>query len=183
MQEPQKTLVRSLCLEDSLEEEMATHCSILAWKILWAGEPGQLQSTGSQRLRYNWAHTYFWQYRQLCLPYRNPTWVSMYQGPAPPLLALGRKPVYRGSLEVVTACPGWSHFPSSQCRLAQEGPLQFGVRVSSHALRPLVMGQRDGTTLNSFAISSSTMHLTSVLPLFLHPKMLSRVYCQEDSLK
>ena len=53
MQEPQKTLVRSLCLEDSLEEEMATHCSILAWKILWAGEPGQLQSTGSQRLRYN----------------------------------------------------------------------------------------------------------------------------------
>ena len=53
MQEPQKTLVQSLCLEDSLEEEMATHSSILAWKILWAGEPGGLQSTGLQRLRYN----------------------------------------------------------------------------------------------------------------------------------
>ena len=33
-----------------LEKEMATPSSILAWKILWTGEPGQLQSTGSQRV-------------------------------------------------------------------------------------------------------------------------------------
>ena len=34
--------------EDPLEEEMATHCSILAWKILWTEEPGRLLSMESQ---------------------------------------------------------------------------------------------------------------------------------------
>ena len=35
--------------EDPLEKEMATHSSILAWRIPWTEEPGRLQSTGSQR--------------------------------------------------------------------------------------------------------------------------------------
>ena len=43
----------SLDREDPLEEEMATHSSLLAWKIPWMAEPGGLQSTGSQRVRYN----------------------------------------------------------------------------------------------------------------------------------
>ena len=38
--------------EDPLEEEMATHSSILAWKIPWTEGPGGLQSTGSQRVRH-----------------------------------------------------------------------------------------------------------------------------------
>ena len=42
-----KTQVRSLGWED-LEKEIATHSSILAWKIPWTEEPGRLQSTGSQ---------------------------------------------------------------------------------------------------------------------------------------
>ena len=46
----QETQVRSLGWEDPLEKEMATHFSILAWKIPWAEEPGGLQSTGSQEL-------------------------------------------------------------------------------------------------------------------------------------
>ena len=41
--------------EDPLEEEMATHSSILAWRIPWTGEPGRLQSKGSQTVRHNWA--------------------------------------------------------------------------------------------------------------------------------
>ena len=40
----QETWVQSLHWEDSLEKEMATHPSILAWKILWMEEPGRLQS-------------------------------------------------------------------------------------------------------------------------------------------
>ena len=36
--------------EDPLEEEMATDCNILAWKILWTEDPGGLQSMGSQRV-------------------------------------------------------------------------------------------------------------------------------------
>ena len=46
----QETWVRSLGQEDPLEKEMATHSSILAWRISWTEEPGRLQSTGSQRV-------------------------------------------------------------------------------------------------------------------------------------
>ena len=43
--------LRSLVWEDPLEKGMATHSSILAWRILWTEEPGGLQSRGSQRVR------------------------------------------------------------------------------------------------------------------------------------
>ena len=46
----QETRVQSLGWEDLLEKEMATHCSILAWKIPWMEEPGTLQSMGLQRV-------------------------------------------------------------------------------------------------------------------------------------
>ena len=45
--------VRSLGWEDPLEKEMATHSSILAWKIPWTEEPGGPQSMGSQRVGHN----------------------------------------------------------------------------------------------------------------------------------
>ena len=45
-----ETWVQSLGQEDPLEKEMATHSSILAWKIPWTEEPGRLQSMGSQRV-------------------------------------------------------------------------------------------------------------------------------------
>jgi len=48
-----ETWVQSLGWEDSLEKEMATHSSILAWRIPGTEEPGGLQSTGPQRVRYN----------------------------------------------------------------------------------------------------------------------------------
>ena len=48
VQEMQETQVQSLGQEDLLEEEMATHSSILAWRISWTEEPGGLQSMGSQ---------------------------------------------------------------------------------------------------------------------------------------
>ena len=48
-----KMQVRSLGQEDALEEGMATHFSILAWRIPWTEEPGRLQSTGSHRVGHN----------------------------------------------------------------------------------------------------------------------------------
>ena len=45
-----ETQIQSLGWEDLLEKEMATHSSILAWKIPWMEEPGRLQSMGSQRV-------------------------------------------------------------------------------------------------------------------------------------
>ena len=49
----QETRVRSLRQEDPLKKEIATHSSTLAWKIPWTEEPGRLQSTGLQGVRYN----------------------------------------------------------------------------------------------------------------------------------
>ena len=48
-----ETQVRSLGWKDPLEKEMATHCSILAWRSPWIEEPGGLQSMGSQRVSHN----------------------------------------------------------------------------------------------------------------------------------
>ena len=70
-----ETWVQSLGWEDRPEEEMATHSSILAWRIPWTEEPGAVQSTGSQRVSHNWsdlahAHhsgTWVWSIWELCI--------------------------------------------------------------------------------------------------------------------
>ena len=49
----QETQVRSLGQEDPLEKEMATHSSILAWRIPWTEEPRRLQSMGSARVEHD----------------------------------------------------------------------------------------------------------------------------------
>ena len=70
----QETRVWSLGWGDSLEKEMATHSSILAWEILWTEEPGRLQSMRSQRVGHNWvcAHTHT-HISMFTLP-----WVNLY---------------------------------------------------------------------------------------------------------
>ena len=50
----QETWIQSLGWEDPLEEGMATHSSILAWRIPWTEEPGGLQSMGLQRVGHDW---------------------------------------------------------------------------------------------------------------------------------
>ena len=54
IQETQEMWVWSLGQKDPLEEEMATHSSIFAWRIPWTEEPGELQSIGSQRVEHDW---------------------------------------------------------------------------------------------------------------------------------
>ena len=49
----QETQVQSLGQEDPLEKDVATHASVLAWRILWTEEPGGLQSRGPQRVQYS----------------------------------------------------------------------------------------------------------------------------------
>ena len=55
----QETWVQSLGQEDPLEKEMATHSSILAWRIPWTEEPGGLQPTRSPRVWHDWATNTF----------------------------------------------------------------------------------------------------------------------------
>ena len=57
-EEMQETWVWSLGMEDPLEEEMATHCTVLAGIILWAEEPGRLQSIVLQRVSHDWVCTH-----------------------------------------------------------------------------------------------------------------------------
>ena len=58
MEETQETRIQSLGWEDPLEEEMATHSSILACEIPWRGEPGGLQPIGLRRTGHDWAPAY-----------------------------------------------------------------------------------------------------------------------------
>ena len=67
--------VQSLGGEDPVEEGMATHSSILAWRIPWTEGPGGLQSIGSQRVRHDWSSlactrvtTVLWIFDSHCLP-------------------------------------------------------------------------------------------------------------------
>ena len=65
-----ETWLWSLDREDPLEKDMATHFSILAWKILWMEEPGRLQSTESQRVEHDWATKFFfWIHKFMLLAY------------------------------------------------------------------------------------------------------------------
>ena len=96
MQETQKTWVRSLCQEDPLEEGMATHSCILAWRIPWTEEPGGLQSMGSHRVGHDWSdwactHTLFprplfkdpnrswrnWRQKRITTRVWETTWISV----------------------------------------------------------------------------------------------------------
>ena len=65
----QEIQIRSLVGKDTLEKEMATHSSILAWKILWTEEPGGLQSMGSQRVRHYWASEHVFKKKEKSLKY------------------------------------------------------------------------------------------------------------------
>ena len=70
----QEMRVQSLGQEDPLEKGMATHSSILAWRIPWAEKPGGLQSVGSQRVRHDLATKQQILYMiaaELCLGARN----------------------------------------------------------------------------------------------------------------
>ena len=58
MQEMQETQVQPLGREDSLEEKMATHSNILAWKTPWTEELGRLQSIGLHRVRSDSEHSW-----------------------------------------------------------------------------------------------------------------------------
>ena len=70
--------IQSLSQEGPLEEEMATHSGILAWKTPWTEEQGGLQSTGLQRVGHDWAHP------RACVPISLPSWASLPPHPIPP---------------------------------------------------------------------------------------------------
>ena len=127
----QETWVRSLGGEDALEEEMATHSSILAWRILWTQEPGGLQSMGSQRVRRDssgLACTQIW-VGQWCPD----SWLSIISGCVyvAVVLFLWRTPTINNGLRV-SVLQGEKSSRDGWCRL--QGDVQMCVRPLTHAL-------------------------------------------------
>ena len=102
----QETQVWSLSWEDPLEKEMTIHSSILAWRIPWTGEPGGLQSMGSQR--HDWAKN---------LPAKQERWVQSlgWEDPLENEMAAHfnifawKNPMYGGSWQAtrVPKCQAW----------------------------------------------------------------------------
>ena len=81
MQEKQEAQVQSPGQEDSLEKEMATHSSMLAWRIPWSEETGWLQLLEFQRVRHDWSnwthtHTHIYVYIVCVCVYKFPAVVS-----------------------------------------------------------------------------------------------------------
>ena len=79
----QEIRVQSLGQEDPLEEGMAIHSSILAWRISWTEEPGRLQSIGSQRAGHNWndfnTHTHLSGYKPLLFDINEYLWITFQE--------------------------------------------------------------------------------------------------------
>ena len=74
----QETLVPSLSWEDPLEKGMATHSSILAWRIPGMGEPGGLPSVGSHRVRHNWSNLVAAAVAAAANMYRGAWWATIH---------------------------------------------------------------------------------------------------------
>ena len=97
-----ETRVPSLGWEDPLEEGMTTHSSILAWRIPWTEEPGQLHSMGSQRVRHDWAtntHTH-----HNALGRTRHTCVGVVPWPGQLVLQLAQQSLGEGTGSTATSC-------------------------------------------------------------------------------
>ena len=104
----QEIWVRFLGQEDPLEKRMATHSSILAWKIPRMEEPGGLQSLGSQRVRHDWtANTH-----HICRIWKNDTNEHIYK----------TETDWQTSLSMII---------SRSCRVAANGIISFFFIVNS----------------------------------------------------
>ena len=141
------TWVRSLGCEDPLEKEMATHPSILAWKIPWTEEPGGLQFVGSQRVEHDWA--------------TNTSLVVQWLGLGG-LTAQGLSSTTGGRIKFPPAslCVQRNN---NNCPLSQDSlsfPYSLGLKWSSFYKRAL--------TLEFFFRSSSTRKVPRIIFLFLN---------------
>ena len=93
----QETQIQSLGQEDLLEKRMATHSSILAWRISWTEEPGGLQSMGLQRVGHDWVnntrtHTHTVALWYCVVSWCTVNWISSVYTYTPSLLGLSPTP-------------------------------------------------------------------------------------------
>ena len=107
--------VWSLAREDPLEEHMAPHSSILAWRIPWAEEPGRLQSMGLQRVGHDWATSISIIYLSI-FPY---IYIAIWASKV--ALVVKNLPVNAGDIRDVDLIPGLGKSPGG----GHGNPLQY----------------------------------------------------------
>ena len=169
MQEWLETQVWSLDWEDALEEGMATHSSILTWRIPWTEEPGGLWSMGSQRVGHDWATDLIWSdlfpwASQVVLVVKNPP-ANAYVTDVGSILGSGR-------------CPTGGHGNPLQCSCL-ENPMNRGTwraivhrvtksqtwlkRLSTHAHTEAQIHSQEGEELLSPLYRAETETLGEVI--------------------
>ena len=128
IQELQESQIQSLGQEDPLEEDIATHSSILAWRIPWTEDPGGLQSIGSQRVGHDWsswARVYTWKLPDTSEEHHIPTvssgmhfhslphWMSSQPHPWRSMIPTNTVDVLARVAPLLTVCRGdglgWQH--------------------------------------------------------------------------
>ena len=110
----QETQIQSLGQEDLLEKRMATHSSILAWRISWTEEPGGLQSMGLQRAGHDWVnntHTHIVALWYCVVSWCTIKWISSVYTYTPSLLGLSPIPLHPTHLDHHRAMCYYSRFP------------------------------------------------------------------------
>ena len=133
-QEMEKTQVRSLSWEDPLEEGMATHTSILVWKIPWTEEPGRLYPIGSWRVGHDWSQlTHIHTHRQTGFPggseVKASAWNAGDPGPDPWIRKI---PWRRKWQPTPVILPGESHGGRSLVGYSPWGPKEFDTTEWLH---------------------------------------------------
>ena len=145
--------VWSLGSEDSLKKDMATHSSILAWRIPWTEESGRLKSVGLQSVRHNWETNTFILYIDAWDVHSDSHWKTHTRQ----LITLRCKDPGAEATRAGPTCTRlpWHHHPCSEL-LA----LQFGL--SSFGLKPSAMLHRagQGRATQSKATDGSSVSLS-----------------------
>ena len=163
-----ETQVRSLDWEDPLEEGMATHSSILAWRIPWTEEPGGLQSMGSHRVRHDWATNTF----------TLPVLYLLYQPDSPDLI---HKPHHMKESVTEPLSPGMGTSGISWAL-----SVQFSHSVVSDSLQPHGLQHTTPPCLSKLMSIESVMPSNHLLccPFLLPPSIFPsiRVFSNESVL-
>ena len=148
----QETQVQSLGWEDPLEEEMATHSSILAWRIPWTEEPVRLQSMGSQRVGHDWATSLSFSFMEI---QASPQLTKQYKG--------------KGMTE-------WQRSLGSSQKLPTDLPLRSGKRVSVFSTMKYWSVRIRFKLRDCFGVGNSVNFITIIFILVLALSFTTHLY-------
>ena len=136
----QETQVQSLGVEDTLEKEMATHSSVLTWRVPWTEECGVLQSMGSQRVGHEWVTCTF-SFQGICPVVRSYHMFFIHSPIWGVLIAL-----------LLAFLPPWALRYTCLCLQLILSTFIKGWMDHHHFLNTLVLGTREPHGHNTFCL-------------------------------